>query len=130
MRRADDILIAKTLLAIQQVNVSTVLAMIYSDGSVEFRDRTTMQILSSDDNGSQISSLYQIGFNFLGARPCESFHAISRRSMQDLTLLYSGLHASLSPNVAAMLVLDDQHLPTLNVMQYLKIMNHDALTDG
>ncbi len=130
LRRVDDTLIPKTLLAIQQINVSTVLAMMFSDGSVEFRDRTTMQILSPDENEDQISSLYQIGFNFLGARPCKSPFRMSRTNELDLILRFSGLHAALSPNVAALLVLDDQHIPTLNVMQYLKLMSPDAMTDS
>ena len=71
VRRADDIFIPKTLLTAQQVNVSTALTMVFSDGSVESRDRTTLQVLAPDENNSQISSLYQIGFNFLGARPCK-----------------------------------------------------------
>lgn len=71
VRRADDVLIPKTLLTVQQVNVSTVLTMVFSDGSVESRDRMTLQVLAPDENDDQISSLYQIGFNFLGARPCK-----------------------------------------------------------
>ena len=71
VRRADDILIPKTLLTVQEVNVSTVLTMVFSDGSVESRDRMTLQVLAPDENDDQISSLYQIGFNFLGARPCK-----------------------------------------------------------
>ncbi len=72
LARADDVFVPKALLAIDHLNVNTVLAMMYSDGSVEFRDRTTMNVLSPDENDNKISSLHQIGFNFTGGRPCES----------------------------------------------------------
>ena len=63
-------IVSKALLAVDQFNVNTVLAMAYSDGSVEFRDRT-MNLLSPDENENRISSLHQIGFNFTGGRSCK-----------------------------------------------------------
>ena len=53
----------KTLLSFQQVNVGTALAMTYSDGTVELRDRVTLELLPRDGN-DRISSLAQVGFNF------------------------------------------------------------------
>lgn len=61
----------KTLLCIKELNVGIVLAMIYSDGSVEYRDRTSMELLPRDGI-DQISSLAQVGFNFPLGNPCES----------------------------------------------------------
>ncbi len=70
--RFNDIVVPKALLAIDRFNINTVLAMIYSDGSVDFRDRTTLNILEPDDDDNKISSLHQIGFNFTGGRSCKS----------------------------------------------------------
>ena len=68
----------KTLLSVQQVNVGTALAMTYSDGTVELRDRVTLELLPRDGN-DRISSLAQVGFNFPtrgpGASP--SFSSLS-----------------------------------------------------
>ena len=55
----------------QQLNVGTILAFLFSDGSVEFRDRTTLDILGTDQNNDQIASLPQIGFGFVDSRLCE-----------------------------------------------------------
>lgn len=70
LRRSSDLLVPRSLLSVQQINASTTLAMVYSDGLVEFRDRTTMEVLPPDGSG-QISSLHQIGFAFFDSAPCE-----------------------------------------------------------
>ncbi len=54
----------KILLSIQQISLSTVLVFTYSDGVVEFRDRTTMEVLPRDERMDQVSSLGQVGFDF------------------------------------------------------------------
>ena len=68
----------KTLLSFQQVNVGTALVMNYSDGSVEFRDRVTLDLLPRDGN-DRISSLAQVGFNFPARGPgaSSSFSSLS-----------------------------------------------------
>ena len=58
----------KTLVSLQQVNVGTALVMNYSDGSVEFRDRVTLDLLPRDGN-DRISSLAQVGFSFPAKGP-------------------------------------------------------------
>lgn len=63
LKRSNDIAVSKTMLSIQQVNIGTALAMTFSDGTVEYRDRVTMELLPRDGNG-QISSMAQVGFNF------------------------------------------------------------------
>ena len=71
LRRLRDVRIEKVLINIQQLNLSTVIATAYSDGCVDFRDRTTLEILPSDDKTRQVSSLGQIGFTMSGAEPCK-----------------------------------------------------------
>lgn len=70
----------KTLLSFQQVNVGTALVMNYSDGSVEFRDRVTLDLLPRDGN-DRISSLAQVGFSF-PARGHGTSAAFSSLSLQ------------------------------------------------
>lgn len=70
LKRANDVMVPKTLLAIHQVNMSTILAMLYSDGTVEHRDRTSMQMLPQNAT-DQFSTLGQIGFDSAMKRSCE-----------------------------------------------------------
>ena len=69
MTRLDDVLVPRTLLAVQEVNVSHTLAMIYSDG-VEFREKVSLEVLPRDGK-DRISSLGQTGFGFPSGGPCE-----------------------------------------------------------
>lgn len=46
------------------MSLSTVLGLQYSDGVIEFRDRTNLEILARDDYLTQVSSLSQVGFEF------------------------------------------------------------------
>ena len=56
--------INRILCSIQQISLGTVLVLTYSDGAIEFRDRTTMEVLPRDERMDQVSSLGQIGFDF------------------------------------------------------------------
>ncbi len=58
------------LLSVQEACLSTVLAMTYSDGTIEFRDRTSVDILPRDDSTKQVSSMSQVGFEFANVGTC------------------------------------------------------------
>lgn len=47
--------------------------MQYSDGGIEFRDRTNLDVLPRDDVTMQVSSLSQVGFEFPDVGLCTSF---------------------------------------------------------
>lgn len=70
LQRKNDIIVPRILLAIHQANMSTIIVFLYSDGLVEYRDRTSMEILSQDMR-DQFSTLGQIGFDTSLKRPCE-----------------------------------------------------------
>ena len=67
MKRSNDILLPRALLSIQQVNLRPLLAMVYCEGLIEFRETATMNVISRDGN-DQISSMAQIGLYFPGSR--------------------------------------------------------------
>jgi len=69
LRRLTDLFVPRMLIAVQCINLSIVVAMIYDDGLVEFRDRTKLELLPPDGQ-NQISSLSQIGFTFPQIRSC------------------------------------------------------------
>lgn len=47
------------------------MAIAYSDGVAEFRDRTTLQTLPLDDMPDKVTGLCQIGFRFGVDEPCK-----------------------------------------------------------
>lgn len=47
------------------------LQIAYSDGSVEYRDRSTLQNLPLDELPDKATSLPQLGFRFGIAEPCK-----------------------------------------------------------
>jgi len=51
------------------MRLSTILAIAYYDGTVEFRDRLTMDILPQNDIREEVFSLGQIGFEFVPDTP-------------------------------------------------------------
>ena len=71
MKRSVDILLPRALLSIQQMNLRPVLAMVYCEGSIEYRETANMNVISRDAN-DQISSMAQIGLYFPRSRFCKS----------------------------------------------------------
>lgn len=64
VKRLPDTFIPKIFLFVQQMRLSTLLAITFADGSVEIRDRITMELIAHDNIHKQISGLGQIGFEF------------------------------------------------------------------
>ncbi|KAG7006694.1 hypothetical protein G7Y79_00013g034660 [Physcia stellaris] len=95
VKRLPDTFIPKIFLSVQQLQLSTILAIAYSDGSIEVRDRLTMEIVQQDNVLEQVSGLGQIGFEF----PQEhqylnialSPNACAAVSMADTTDMHLGL---------------------------------------
>ena len=64
VKRLSDAYIPKVFLHVQQLRLSTILAIAFSDGSIEVRDRHTMEVIAQDNVVEQVSGLGQIGFEF------------------------------------------------------------------
>ena len=56
----------------QPMNLRPVLAMVYCEGVIEYRETSTMNVIPRDGK-DQISSMAQIGLYFAGSRFCK-FH--------------------------------------------------------
>ena len=65
MKRSSDIQLPRALLSIQQMTVRPVLAMIYCEGLIEYRDVTYMNVIPQDGK-DQVSSLAQVGLQLPG----------------------------------------------------------------
>lgn len=71
LKRLEDVLVDRLLLSLQTLFLGTVLAMTYSDGTIEFRDRTSIEPLPKDERTRQVSGLFQVGFDFLDVGACK-----------------------------------------------------------
>ncbi|KAF2173213.1 hypothetical protein M409DRAFT_17158 [Zasmidium cellare ATCC 36951] len=65
LRRQPDVVTNKVLLSFQPQALDTIFAFGASDGSVEFRDRISLEVLQSFGDPSTVSSLPQTGFDHL-----------------------------------------------------------------
>jgi len=67
----NDVTVNRILCSVQQISLSTVLVLTYSDGTIESRDRIIMEALPRDERLDQVSSLGQVGFDFPDTDPRE-----------------------------------------------------------
>lgn len=109
MKRSSDILLPRALLSIQQMIVRPVLAMVYCEGVVEYREITNMNVIPRDGK-DQISSMAQIGLYIPGSRFC--------------------LHTAISPNACAAVSLDEQYLASLSSMQLEDVHTSDEFDEA
>ncbi|KAL9604464.1 MAG: hypothetical protein Q9219_000429 [cf. Caloplaca sp. 3 TL-2023] len=107
LRRLAGIRVDRIILAVQQLNLGTTLVFCLDDGSIEFRNRTTLNPLPQDDTPAQASSIAQVGLKFPDSNPC--------------------LHAALSPNACAVVTFDDEDAMTLRLMQMLRVYPESSL---
>lgn len=60
----------KVLVTVREFHLATTLVLCYSDGSVEFRSRSTLECLLRDV-ADRVSSLAQVGLDYLPGDPRE-----------------------------------------------------------
>jgi len=113
LRRLEDVRLDRIVVQIQLASDNITLVIAYSDGSVEFRDRTTLQNLPMDDMPNKATSLPQIGFRFGTAEPCE-FHNTSSYNDSSHTV---GLHMALSQHRCIKVFFGSEHEPKMSFLQ-------------
>ena len=69
IKRLPDTFIPKVFLFVQQLRLSTILAVAFHDGSLEFRNRISMEILEHNNVREQVSGLSQVGFGYVQDTP-------------------------------------------------------------
>ena len=121
--------VEKLLLSIHPLSSNTVLALAFGDGSIEFRDRSTMDLITPTDDLQHVASLTQVGFVFPAEHSCE--RAFARRQ-QGLAYLTSraGTHVALSPNSCLGVSLDLEGVASLKTMQYARGELDDTTDEG
>jgi mediator of RNA polymerase II transcription subunit 16 len=91
LRRQPDFALHSVLLAIYPLWYNMLMAFVYSDGSIDFKKRSTMETLMSDGNTDTMTSLPQAGFAFPQAEPSlhvalSPSHCIAVYMQQDGTI--------------------------------------------
>jgi mediator of RNA polymerase II transcription subunit 16 len=69
LKRQPDFALHAVVLDFYPMWYNMLLAFCYSDGSIEFRKRSTMEIIMPDGNTDNVTSLLQAGFVFQHAEP-------------------------------------------------------------
>jgi mediator of RNA polymerase II transcription subunit 16, fungi type len=111
----SDLTIRKAILAIERVNSSTTIAISYGDGSIEFRDRSSMAPIIANEEFNRVSSMPQAGFAFPTDDPCKS---ACQPVQEGILNTVAGLHTALSPNHCLAIGVDADGEAKLKVMEY------------
>ncbi|KAL2132628.1 hypothetical protein VTI74DRAFT_3567 [Chaetomium olivicolor] len=70
LRKLDPIVIPKVVVAVNKIQCDRVLCFAFSDGTVQYRDRFTMNEVYHEPNTNSIMSPLQVGFQYTNETPC------------------------------------------------------------
>ncbi|EUC46444.1 hypothetical protein COCMIDRAFT_4478 [Bipolaris oryzae ATCC 44560] len=98
LKRQPDFALHSVVLDFYPMWYNMLLAFCYSDGSIEFRKRSTMEVIMPDDNTDNVTSLLQAGFIFQHAEP--------------------SLHVAFSPNHCVAVGMQLDGTTKLRLMEY------------
>ncbi|KAL8985855.1 MAG: hypothetical protein Q9205_000573 [Flavoplaca limonia] len=87
-KRLQDVRVNKVLVAVRELHLATTLVLCYSDGSVEFRSRSTLEPLLRDV-ADRVSSLAQVGLEYLPDDP-PGIEAVAEACLMQFNMSYVG----------------------------------------
>ncbi|KAK0703773.1 RNA polymerase II mediator complex subunit Sin4 [Lasiosphaeria miniovina] len=70
LRKLDPVVIPKIIVSIHLMQLGRVICFVFSDGTVQYRDRATMNEIYNEHNIACINSPVQVGFQFTNDTPC------------------------------------------------------------
>ncbi|KAM0626137.1 hypothetical protein ACHAPW_008456 [Verticillium nonalfalfae] len=70
LKRLDPVFINKVIVGMQTIHFGKAVCIAFSDGSVEYRDRFTMQETYNELSLDRVMTLNQVGFTFAEGTPC------------------------------------------------------------
>ncbi|KAK0618557.1 mediator complex, subunit Med16 [Bombardia bombarda] len=70
LRKLEPIILPKIIVSIHTMQLGRVLCFAFSDGTVQYRDRFTMNEIYNEQDLNAVTSLHQIGFQFVDETPC------------------------------------------------------------
>ncbi|KAL8835573.1 MAG: hypothetical protein Q9170_003257 [Blastenia crenularia] len=121
-RKLPCVSINRVIVASHQLNLGTVLVFCLSDGSVEFRDRTTLEPLLHDDTPARASSVVQVGLGFTGGIPY-TVEAVAEAFVLQFSISCSGYGNYHDDISATMQLFQDQYLSGDVASQALRFIN-------
>ncbi|KAI8282416.1 hypothetical protein K4K60_003596 [Colletotrichum sp. SAR11_57] len=71
LKKYDPVVINKAIIGVHSLQYGRVVCLAFSDGSVEYRDRFTLQEIYNEMNLERIMSLNQVGFTFQDDSPSQ-----------------------------------------------------------
>lgn len=73
LRKLEPIIIPKIIISIHVMQLGKVICFAFSDGTLQYRDRHTMQEIYNEPNVNKIMSPIQVGFEFTEQKPCKPY---------------------------------------------------------
>ncbi|KAK7714166.1 Mediator of RNA polymerase II transcription subunit 16 [Diaporthe eres] len=70
LRKRESIVINKIIVSIESTQLGRIICIGFSDGTIQFRDRSTMAELANEDHHNLIMVPQQAGFHFDDEKPC------------------------------------------------------------
>jgi mediator of RNA polymerase II transcription subunit 16 len=80
LRKLDPIILPKVVVTVTTTQFGRVLCFAFSDGTVQYRDRFTMNEMYNEHNTNTIMHPLQVGFQFTNDTPCERSSSILQRA--------------------------------------------------
>ncbi|GJC99681.1 RNA polymerase II mediator complex subunit Sin4 [Colletotrichum higginsianum] len=70
LKKFDPVVINKAIVGVHTIQYGRVICLAFSDGSVEYRDRFTLQEIYNEMNLDRVMTLNQVGFTLQDESPC------------------------------------------------------------
>jgi mediator of RNA polymerase II transcription subunit 16 len=77
LRKLEPIILPKVVVAVTTTQFGRVVCFAFSDGTVQYRNRFTMDEIYNEPNVDSIMHPLQVGFHFVNDTPCEHFFYVS-----------------------------------------------------
>lgn len=71
LKRLDGFTVGKVIITVDSVALDRILCFCYSDGTIEYRDRSTLSELFMEGGPDKFSHISQVGFSFNDDEPCK-----------------------------------------------------------
>ena len=96
LRKLDSIVLPKIIISIHTMQLGRIICFAFSDGTVQYRDRFTMNEVYNELNLTSIMSPHQVGFQFTNETPCECRATLCLRGERSGSPYSPGLQVAFS----------------------------------
>lgn len=81
LKKSRPITTEKVVIDIHTIHFGKVVVLVFADGTVEHRDRFTLEELYASEDLTKVASLRQVGWNFADEGPCKWMVTTHRSSI-------------------------------------------------